>query len=1777
MKKTWLVRTILAALLSCGMVFALASCSTNYTVSYSLGEHAADGAAAPESAEYAQGTQITLAAAPAAEDGWEFAGWSDGETTYDAGDSFAVEANVTFTAQWTEVTTPEPETYTVTFDANGGAFADEEETLVLSGLAEDSTIAETQVSTPTRKGYTFGGWYTAETEGTQVTLPVTVTGTATYYAHWTAQTYSVTYVMNGGAEIAAGSYTYGVGMNLPTPATRTGYTFAGWYATSDFSGNAVTSIGTTETGDKTFYAKWTLVTYDITYSGLEGGTHSNPTTYDVEDSDITLTAASRDGYRFDGWYDAQTGGNKVETIDVSEAVDVTLYARWTQLFTVTYAVGANAADGATAPAAVQVADGESVTLPAGDNIPAAATGYHFDGWYVEGTKIEGTTYTPAADVTITATYAANIYTVAFDDNVDDSSVTGTMASQPFTYGTAQNLTDNAFTRTGYTFSGWATSADGTVAYDDKESVNNLTAKNGATVTLYAVWDPIAPTIKWEKTDNVTGNDPSGTIYSWNEESGNYTITLPENTYSCAGSVFNGWVVVVSESSNSYQPDETFTVAPGTKVTISPAWKVTSTITFDPNGAAGGTVPDAIKGKVSGDTIDLPGNTGNLVRTGYTFGGWSETQDGNAIEGQYTVEGNVTLYAVWTANTYTVTLDYNYENAPADVTITVTFGSTFGAGDGWPTAEPVRDGFTFKGWWTANDGTGTQYTGATQVTTEAANLTLYAHWSATAVSVTFDYNDGTDSTEHDRIVPVEVNGTITAEDVNDPTREGYRFDGWYTEATGGTNVEFPIINVTEPVTYYAHWTQVWTVSVDGTTVATLAEGKTYELGTPDARDGFTFMGWATDEELAYTTTDNTVTMGTENIVLTTVWADHSKISTEAELLAVLADATADAIKLANNIDMTTSGIDIRRGISIDLNEKTITFITSATDAAADRIRLTAYGTSYDDRIEVTITNGALGFNTNDNTNIDESASMIFTQNVDLTMDGVAVTSDAMGLFIACGKLNMTDCTVTAVGAYAIGTNASISEGSELYGPVDMTISDSTLTAEFNGGAGLLFNVAGSLTLTNTSVTGGRQGVIIRSGTATITGGSITSAWTDPDTDSYIDSWGSGTAVPMAALVIGDISANVYKNNTSVTISGTQVIVKGDPVPSAARYIYIAGDATDGTTATLTYACDDAYMSALADTNGIIVANNSASVVVTHSETLTYVEEQEATCTEDGHAAYYQCTVCDKYFDAEHNETTLEELKTDDKLGHEYDAHVYDSETGVVSISCVRNDLTISATVTISGGDATGTLVLAAENFVFIQDTQTFTLTLPANAYDAPTGKYFGGWLVAVANDGDDVYQPDATVTIENGATVTITAHWLDYSAENPLEIGTPDNTLVYTGDIPIWEGTISQGETVTFTGTMTSAAQQNWQTVLMYLWSETVTGQFRIDNAINYNQQIDYSQTYLPTEGWIVLQTVTPTYVIDGENAYLLTIADCAITITYDWSNSNVIYLTIQAVRNNGDNTQTMTYKIIPDGANFGVTEYNIGLGGEASYTVINSITVTEHAHSYTDSVCTVCGQVDPEHSHTYVSGVCFVCGTHCRHDRVTAIGQTCPDCQGVLTADQSLSETCAAWDWGNHAVANSVLVVRGSTTTISLQYAGYSAAEWACVMFSVKDVTDTVSYYALRYIDHAYIGNGLWTIPHYGQTCTPSGDMVHGADAYNNRPNRYVKATVQYDENGTMTITIQEFASTDANMETPLGTSVYTITGLTATMYRFGFGTDVATVAGNVTGTGPAFVYSSES
>lgn len=128
---------------------------TTYALTYALGDHAAEGAGVPEVAEHEAGAKITLAAAIAAAEGWEFAGWSDGTTIYQAGAEFTMPAQaVTLTAQWREKQAPA--TYPVTYElgdhAAEGAVAPEQ---AYYGASEKFTLA---AAIEPAEGWEFAGW-----------------------------------------------------------------------------------------------------------------------------------------------------------------------------------------------------------------------------------------------------------------------------------------------------------------------------------------------------------------------------------------------------------------------------------------------------------------------------------------------------------------------------------------------------------------------------------------------------------------------------------------------------------------------------------------------------------------------------------------------------------------------------------------------------------------------------------------------------------------------------------------------------------------------------------------------------------------------------------------------------------------------------------------------------------------------------------------------------------------------------------------------------------------------------------------------------------------------------------------------------------------------------------------------------------------------------------------------------------------------------------------------------------------------------------------------------------------------------------------------------------------------------------------------------------------------------------------------------------------------------------------------------------------------------------
>ncbi|MDZ7832932.1 MAG: InlB B-repeat-containing protein [Desulfobacterales bacterium] len=395
----------------------------------------------------------------------------------------------------------DPTTYPVAYNANGAdsgtAPADQTKTHDV-----DLTLA-TNSGNLAKIGYTFAGWNTAaDGSGTDYAAGGTYTANeaVTLYAKWTVNTYPVTYNANGadsGTAPADQTKTHDVDLTLATNSgnlAKTGYTFAGWNTAADSSGTDYAAGGTYTANEAvTLYAKWTVNTYRVAYNanGADSGTAAADQTK-THDVDLTLATNSgnlaKTGYTFAGWNTAADGSGTDYaaggTYTANEAV--TLYAKWTLN---TYAViyDANEADSGTAPTDQIKTHGVDLTL-AENTGNLARTGYTFAGWNTQADGLgtdyaEGALYTADEAVTLYAKWTLNTYAVIYDANEADSGTAP--ADQIKTHGVDLTLAENTgnLARTGYTFAGWNTQADG-LGTDYAEGA--LYTVNEA-VTLYAKW------------------------------------------------------------------------------------------------------------------------------------------------------------------------------------------------------------------------------------------------------------------------------------------------------------------------------------------------------------------------------------------------------------------------------------------------------------------------------------------------------------------------------------------------------------------------------------------------------------------------------------------------------------------------------------------------------------------------------------------------------------------------------------------------------------------------------------------------------------------------------------------------------------------------------------------------------------------------------------------------------------------------------------------------------------------------------------------------------------------------------------------------------------------------------------------------------------------------------------------------------------------------------------------------------------------------------------------
>ena len=291
-----------------------------YTIAFD-GNGATSGSTSSISATYDKEYTLTNGYAKT---GYTFSSWKRKDDGGNFGDGASVSnltasnnSTVTFVAQWTL------NSYTLNFNANGGSVSESSRT-VNYGAAYGT------LPTPTRTGYTFAGWYTSVSGGSQVSASTTMgAGNTTAYAQWTPIKYTVSFNANGGSvSESSRSVNYGAAYGtLPTP-TRTGYTFAGWY-TSASGGSQVSSSTTMGAGNTIVYAQWTVNYYTLSFNSNGGSVSSASSSIAYGGAYGTLPTPTRTGYTFTGWYTSASGGSQVSSSTTMGAGNATIYAHWT--------------------------------------------------------------------------------------------------------------------------------------------------------------------------------------------------------------------------------------------------------------------------------------------------------------------------------------------------------------------------------------------------------------------------------------------------------------------------------------------------------------------------------------------------------------------------------------------------------------------------------------------------------------------------------------------------------------------------------------------------------------------------------------------------------------------------------------------------------------------------------------------------------------------------------------------------------------------------------------------------------------------------------------------------------------------------------------------------------------------------------------------------------------------------------------------------------------------------------------------------------------------------------------------------------------------------------------------------------------------------------------------------------------------------------------------------------------------------------------------------------
>ena len=419
----------------------------------------------------AYGTSITKPQDPARE-GYKFIGWDeDGDQQADTFPETMPSKAITFVAIWEIIE------YTITYlDELDNSYKEEEEYTI-----ESETIL---LPTLVKIGYTFRGWFNGDVEVEQINRGTV--GDITLTAKWAINQYTITFVTDGGTEIDPIKQDYGTTVTAPADPTKTGYTFAGW-------DKEIPAIMPAE--NVTITANWTINVYKLVFV-LDNGNENLE--YDVEyDSVIEYPQGiQKEGYSFNKW---------VNSCERMPAGDLVITATWNiNSYKLTFVF-----DNGEENQIHEVKYNDIIYYPA----TPTREGYTFDEWDSSLTEM------PAEDLTITAKWTINQYTITFKDG---ETVIETITGE---YGSEVTAPDDP-KKTGYKFTGW-----------DNEIPATMPANS---VTITAIWEliPYSITYKYLLDNGTEISIDSNT----NNNRTTYDITsgFSLSPVTASGYTFEGW-------------------------------------------------------------------------------------------------------------------------------------------------------------------------------------------------------------------------------------------------------------------------------------------------------------------------------------------------------------------------------------------------------------------------------------------------------------------------------------------------------------------------------------------------------------------------------------------------------------------------------------------------------------------------------------------------------------------------------------------------------------------------------------------------------------------------------------------------------------------------------------------------------------------------------------------------------------------------------------------------------------------------------------------------------------------------------------------------------------------------------------------------------------------------------------------------------------------------------------------------------------------------------------